>query len=206
MNHKKDWSSFEFSPQGEVFSISSNGEILYYNFITNDFSIEQNPLGESNPKKIFNVIISEDFKKMTFDTIDNTNEIKTITLIAQHNTDVILYEVFFKAQQNHFKITEADLDRIEMSFQKGMLYELRIYKKDRKYNLIDSLTIFEENDKLYVLTRNPRSKLILKNLEVSNGHVVYDVDYSHFVYRLDIQETIINFLNKTIKESCNLFW
>ena len=198
MKHKEKYSVFEYNPQGERLILKTN-EKIQYDFDKQKYYIDQNPLGEEKLVEIYDIKVFEDFCSIEFNTIYRKKE-KPIKLIMSNNIDRIFYKFFYETLNKEIFVKENELDRIEIIVLNNKLDTMYIYKKNSKYELINSLGIVTKDDVLYYEEVEPEYKLYeYDKIKIENKILTIITKEKSIEYSLDIQDTIYNIIEEIIK-------
>jgi hypothetical protein len=200
MKEKENYSIFEYNPQGGRLRLVTDEELLY-DFNTKEFCINQNPMGEGKLGSIFDVEISDDFHNISFTTIYRKNE-KKIIMNYQNRVDSVIYNFFSKLHKHEFDVQENDIDHIIIKIRNDVIYEIEIYKNDKDYELLDSLTIVSKNKELYFETFEPEYvQTKIKNIEFTQNKFLITTETEIEEYIVDSQSIILNLIKDLIDNS-----
>jgi hypothetical protein len=194
-----NYSIFEYNPLGKRLLLSTN-ETLIYNFKSKEFNINQNPKGESKLEPIFDITVQDSFNSLSFSTIYR-KKIKLIIMTSRNIVDNLIYKFFSDIRENEFDVHDNDLDHIIFVVKNNLIDEITCYKKNKDYELLDSLTIKNENDSLFMEKYEPsfsKNKIADVSIE-QNKFLIKLEDGCVRRYVIDAQNRIIEFL-KTILE------
>ena len=189
MKRDKNYSIFEYNPQGERLILTTS-EKLHYDFDKHNYCINQNPFGEDKLVDIYDIKITEEFNLITFNTIYRKKE-KLIKLIANNNVDKILYKFIYETLNKKIIVEENELDHIEIVIINNKLDNIYLYKKNKKYELINSLGIVTKNSVLYYEEVEPEYKLYeFIGIETENKKITIFTKDKKVEYPLDLQDVI----------------
>ena len=198
MKQNKNYSIFEYNPWGERLILTTN-EKLQYDFKKQEYCINQNPFGEEKLVGIYDINITNNFDSITFNTIYRKKE-KIINLTVNNNIDKALYKFIYDTLNKEINVDENELDSIEIVIINNKLDNIYIYKKNKEYELINSLGIVTRNGVLYYEEVEPEYKLYeFSGIEIENKKITIFTKEKNIEYPLDIQDAICNIFREIIK-------
>ena len=203
MKKEDNYTVFEYNPKYKM-RITTNEE-LRYDFELYDFEINQNPMGEENSNPIFDVSVSPSFHEISFSTIYR-KKIKSVVLQCRNKVDVILYEFFSHIRENKLTIGENDLDRVEIIIKNDLIDRIDIYKKNKEYELLDSLGIVQKNNTLFIEKCLPSysiHKITGIKIDNNNNMLIDREDGVTDVYHIDSQKRIVELIKKILENTDN---
>lgn len=189
-------SSFKYNPKvGEICFIS---DLKFYLNKDLKFQLDQNPHGVPVLSEITDIESNEDYSIISFNSNFRNENIKFI-INSKYKCDNFILKTIKLVNDNKIKPTfnNDDLDKVEISFRKGKLLSIYIYKY-KNYNLIDSLTIINENNELYLIKQNPWKKEKLKTINMINNKFIYEIETGSFSFSLDVNDFILKIINNLI--------
>jgi hypothetical protein len=169
-----------------------------YSLDLKKFLLDENPDGEPSLKDIFDIAVDDKFTTLSFKSVYRNKE-TIFKLEGQHETDSLIFEAI-----SSFDLTAIDqneLDKFQLIFEEGRFKELDFYKRNEKYELIDSLALMSDEGEIILIKQNPWGRLKVDNLVCSDQK---QLDYSlnngdSGCYPLDINNTVYNLFSKLIE-------
>ena len=194
---KEDYTIFEYNPQGKRLRLMTN-ETLMYDFKTKKFCINQNPMGEEKLVPISDIEVADDFHEISFSTIYRKQE-KRIIMKSQNKVDAILYKFFSSLHKNTFEVQENDIDRIIIVIKNNTLDKIEIYKKNKDYELIDSLRVVSKDNELCFEIFDPEYvQMKIINMKFLQNRFLITTETGVQEYIVETQNIILDFINKLI--------
>jgi hypothetical protein len=191
MKQKEVYTVFEYNPQGKRLILKTN-EKLQYNFNNHKYCIDQNPFGEEKLADIYDIKISDDFSLITFNIIYRKKE-KNIKLIVNNNIDKILYKLFCETLDKKIDVNENEMDHIKIVILNNELNTIYIFKKNKEYELINSLGVVTKNSVLFYEEVEPEYKLYeFIGIKIENKKIIIKTKENIIEYPLDIQDIVYN--------------
>ena len=185
--------SFKFNPKVNELCIVTDYK-FYLNADKRIFELDRNPYGEPELIPIMNVTYEEKGSILNFDATYHGE--KTIySLKSEYGCLKIMYKILSTSGSFDFKKDTQDKDKIELIFNNGNLSKIYFYKYV-DYQLVDSLAVTSEENKLFLITQNPWEKNMILERYWDNDTLVFKTKSKEHHYKPDVQPFIL----QTIKE------
>lgn len=197
MTKNKDiWASFEYEPRFNSLSIvPEQKKIVICDTKSGSFYFNSNPYGESCKSLIENI----ELKNNGVELIVQNN--KPIKVAAKNNIGSILIDILLDLKKNNFETSKLDKDHIQLTFLNNILYRLDIKKYENNI-VVNNLILLFKNNQLYVDFNGPR--FLIKKINLIENEICFETCSETFIYKLDNQNMMNNYLKSLINESTNL--
>ncbi len=173
-----------------VFSFNIQNELI---------ELDQNPFGDPSLVSINDFKKSEDNSLVTFQSKYRGKE-ASFNISLENSVDKVVFNTIKKINDKTFKplFSETDLDKIDLQFLNGKLSKLYLYKY-KDFNLIDSLSVVNENEGLYLIKQNPWSKILLNQLTINKDVIKCEGEKESFNYTLNLNQDIISMITELLQ-------
>ena len=179
---------FYYNPNLEELIVSSG---LKFMKINNDgFKVDLNPHGQSE-------LTTVDFINLDIDKRSLVCSIGKEPVIITINTYFHINVLGFKVVIGTWKNIQdtKDLDKIDLFFTGDKLEHLYI-SKVKDYNIIDSIRIFNEDNRYFVVKNKPQfTREVITKLSLCNETIKIETESNNFDYKLDVNEDVLSFLH-----------
>ena len=183
---------FYYNPNLEELIVSSG---LKFMKINNDgFKVDLNPHGQSE-------LTTVDFINLDIDKRSLVCSIGKEPVISTINTYFHINVLGFKVVIGTWKNIQdtKDLDKIDLFFTGDKLEHLYI-SKVKDYNIIDSIRIFNEDNRYFVVKNKPQfTREVITKLSLCNETIKIETESNNFDYKLDVNEDVLSFLHSAFK-------
>lgn len=183
---------FYYNPNLEELIVSSG---LKFMKINNDgFKVDLNPHGQSE-------LTTVDFINLDIDKRSLVCSIGKEPVIITINTYFHINVLGFKVVIGTWKNIQdtKDLDKIDLFFTGDKLEHLYI-SKVKDYNIIDSIRIFNEDNRYFVVKNKPQfTREVITKLSLCNETIKIETESNNFDYKLDVNEDVLSFLHSAFK-------
>jgi hypothetical protein len=173
---------------------------LYFDFDSQKLELDQNPLEDPELTPLSNIAFDKDLSELQFDAVYRGRRTHFVVSL-KHECDKIIFGFFFKLIDSGFSVKESDLDDVELTFEKGKLESVQIFKHSKDYDLLDSLDIVAQDGTAFLVKQCPWRKISLDTVTVSDGKIISKAGNKKFTYRLEAQPLIFDLIKRLI-ESC----
>lgn len=181
-----------YDPFSKYMSLIS-GVKFHLNRSNMKFYIDQNPEGEADPVPIFNLDWKEHVSCLEFEAYYR-GEKSTFQLSSNYECDKIIYKFLTLTLDENILFQNTDTEKVTLSFENGKISSIDIFKYiDSK--MVDSLAIFSEAGKLFLLKQNPWEKIKLDSLTLKNNTILCKYKNDVIIYHLYINPFVLTFMN-----------
>ena len=168
-----------------------------YNFKTQQFEVDQNPVGQPMLTPINDLTFNEG---ITFHAKFRNKE-TDFAIQPTHTVDKILLELFSTINNNGFKITEQDIDKFKLVFKEGKLESIRIWKNSKTSELLDSINFKLQDGKYYIIKQSPWRKIEIEKITTEGNHLQFNGAAETITFHLETQPLIFETVQKLIETS-----
>lgn len=189
-------SAFIYNPKGHELTLIAD---LRFNYDLNcrRFLLDENPYGEPSLVEISDVKINEESTVLSFHAFYRKKEVD-FRLESTNSRDNIIFQTIanFDLSFNG----KEDLDKVQLFFKDGKFNELETLKQSSDYELISSLTIFNDNDEIVLIKQNPWGRFKVGAMELTDKQqIIYKLeDGSSGIYQVDINPEVYSIFSKLI--------
>jgi hypothetical protein len=178
------------------------GHALSFNLRSQRFEFDKNPFGDPHLVPMDNVVLSDDFSQLAFQATYQRKQ-RQFVIAAANECHRIMFEFFARLNASGFNTEDGDADHVELHFQQDRLASIEIYKHPKPLeDLVDSLHIFSEADRYYLIKSGPRRKFELSSITMDGNKLISRSADEEFVYNLDVQPVILETVQRLVK--CSL--
>ena len=183
---------FYYNPNLEELIVSSG---LKFMKINNDgFKVDLNPHGQSELTTVDFINLDIDKRSLVCSI---GKEPVIITINTYFHINVLGFNVVIGTWKN-IQDTK-DLDKIDLFFTGDKLEHLYI-SKVKDYNIIDSIRIFNEDNRYFVVKNKPQfTREVITKLSLCNETIKIETESNNFDYKLDVNEDVLSFLHSAFK-------
>ncbi|HEY0681636.1 MAG TPA: hypothetical protein VGD45_04860 [Steroidobacter sp.] len=193
---KTDDFAFKYNPWIRDLTLGI-GHAFCFSQIPQRFELDQNPFGDPNLVTMNNVAFSEDFSQLTFDARYQRKH-RQFVITAANEQQKIMFEFFARLNANGFRTQDDEADHLELHFEKGGLDSIQIYKNDERCNLLDSLRIFSEAGRYFLVKQCPWRKFELTSMRVDDHRWISRSADEEFVFDLQVQPVIYETVKRLV--------
>lgn len=183
---------FYYNPNLEELIVSSG---LKFTKRNNDgFKVDLNPHGQSELTTVD--FINLDINKRCLICSIGKESI-LVTINAYFHINMLGFKIVMDTWKN---IQETmDLDKIDLFFTGDKLEHLYI-SKVKDYNIIDSIRIFKEDNRYFVVKNKPQfTREVITKISLCNETIKIETESNNFDYKLDVNEEVLSFLHSAFK-------
>jgi hypothetical protein len=109
-----------------------------------------------------------------------------------------MFEFFARLNANGFRTQDDEADHLTLHFEKGRLGSVRFYKYDERCNMLDSLNIFSEADRYFLVKQCPWRKFELNSIRVDDYRWISRSADEEFVFNLQVQPVIYETVKRLV--------
>jgi hypothetical protein len=194
---KANGSLFKYDPLANELVLAL-GLQFHYNYETSLWEVNQDLYGEPSLVLMNNVVIDQAAGQLSFKARYQGKE-QQFEITAAYEPEKIMINFFAQLHHQEKPAVGEDLDTMELSFEKGELEFIRMYKHSRSFEILGSLNIKYEKGEFFLIKQRPWRKFSLKNVEMNNGAILSRSADEEFVYRLDAQPLIFNMVKQLLE-------
>ncbi|MGP1492763.1 MAG: hypothetical protein ACTTJJ_05055 [Prevotella fusca] len=183
---------FYYNPNLEELIVSSGLKFMKIN--DDGFKVDLNPHGQSE-------LTTVDFINLDINKRSLVCSIGKEPVIITINTCFHINVLGFKVVIGTWKNIQGtkDLDKIDLFFTGDKLEHLYI-SKVKDYNIIDSIRIFNEENRYFVVKNKPQfTREVITKLSLCNETIKIETESNNFDYKLDVNEDVLSFLHSAFK-------
>jgi hypothetical protein len=189
-------SSFTFDPTINDLIIFTDIQ-FDFNFKTQQFEVDQNPVGQPMLTPISDISVNEE---LTFHAKFRNQETDFV-IQPTHAVEKILLELFSTINNNGFKITEQDIDKFKLVFREGKLESIRIWKNSSSSELLDAVNFKLQDGKYYIIKQSPWRKIEIEKITTEGNNLLFNGATETITFQLETQPLIFETVQKLIEAS-----
>lgn len=189
-------SSFLYDPTMNDLNIAL-GMSFYFNPVTGQFKVDQNPHGDPDLVAMENVEVKEDFSSLKFGALYR-NKATEFSIQIKSKCDQELLRIFQSLQNTSFQFGDAEVQRVSFSFEQGNVTEI-LADKLLKGKVLDSLMIFGKEEEVYHIIQSPWERIKLDSISVGKKTLLSQASTRSFEYKFELPPMIMGFVESLIQ-------
>ncbi len=161
------------------------------------FAIDINPHMERELVEIYSLRANANYQGLVLEVDYEGENEKTIIESTGYSSSYLMKTIVGMMKEEKLwdfgDSKEDNIDNIEILFENEEIQKIYIYKYN-DYELVDSLTVVREDDKLFIIFQNPWRKIEISKLNVIDNQVQCESESQKFTYPLDVNNRMYQIL------------